>query len=82
MDLAIGAKQVYVMMELLSRQGESKLVPQCTYPLTGLNCVSRLYTDLGVFAVGKNGASVIETIDGVALEDLQYLTGLPLAMAA
>lgn len=82
MDLAIGAKQVYVMMELLTRQGESKLVPQCTYPLTGLNCVSRLYTDLGVFAVGKNGASVIETIDGVALEDLQYLTGLPLAMAA
>ena len=82
MDLAIGAKQVYVMMELLTRQGESKLVAQCTYPLTGLGCVSRVYTDLGVFAVGKDGASVIEAVDGVSLDDLRRLTGLPLTMAA
>ena len=82
MDLAIGAKQVYVMMELLTRQGESKLVAQCTYPLTGLGCVSRVYTDLGVFAVGKDGASVIEAVDGVSLDDLRRLTGLSLTMAA
>lgn len=82
MDLAIGAKQVYVMMELLTKREESKLVAECTYPLTGLRCVSRVYTDLGVFAVGPAGASVIECIDGVSLEDLQRLTGLSLAMAA
>ena len=82
MDLAIGAKQVYVMMELLTRPGESTLVTECTYPLTGLGCVSRVYTDLGVFAVGKDGASVIEAVDGVSLDDLRRLTGLPLTMAA
>ena len=81
MDLAIGAKQVYVMMELLTRQGQSKLVAQCTYPLTGLGCVSRVYTDLGVFAVGRQGAAVVELVYGVSLEELQRLTGLPLEMA-
>jgi 3-oxoadipate CoA-transferase beta subunit len=70
------------MMELLTKRGESKLVTECSYPLTGLRCVSRVYTDLGVFAVGPQGASVIEVADGVSLEDLQRLTGLPLAMAA
>jgi 3-oxoadipate CoA-transferase beta subunit len=82
MDLAIGARDVFVMMDLLTKSGESKLVGECSYPLTGLRCVSRVYTDLGVFAVGKEGATVIETIDGVSLEELQRLTGLPLTMAA
>jgi 3-oxoadipate CoA-transferase beta subunit len=82
MDLAIGARDVLVMMDLLTKGGESKLVAECSYPLTGLRCVSRVYTDLGVFAVGKDGASVIETIDGVSLDDLRRLTGLPLTMAA
>jgi 3-oxoadipate CoA-transferase beta subunit len=82
MDLAIGAKQVFVMMELLTRDGQSKLVPKCTYPLTGLGCVSRVYTDLGVFAVGRQGASVVEPVDGVSLEELRRLTGLSLAPAA
>ncbi|MFT4197329.1 MAG: 3-oxoacid CoA-transferase subunit B [Pseudoxanthomonas sp.] len=81
MDLAIGAKNVYVMMDLLSKSGESKLVGACRYPLTGLGCVSRVYTDLGVFAVGAGGAQVIETVDGMSLGDLQDLTDLPLAMA-
>lgn len=81
MDLAIGARDVFVMMELLTKTGESKLVTECSYPLTGLRCVSRVYTDLGVFAVGPDGARVIETIDGVSLDELRHLTGLPLEMA-
>jgi 3-oxoadipate CoA-transferase beta subunit len=79
MDLAIGAKQTFVMMELLTKQGESKLVETCTYPLTGLACVSRIYTDLAVFDVGPNGARVIEIIDGLSIEALRKLTGLKLA---
>ncbi|MFL9582187.1 3-oxoacid CoA-transferase subunit B [Stenotrophomonas sp. AB1(2024)] len=78
MDLAIGAKQVFVMMDLLTRQGESKLVAACTYPLTGLRCVSRVYTDVGVFDLGKDGARVREMVEGVSLEQLRELTGLPL----
>jgi 3-oxoadipate CoA-transferase beta subunit len=61
MDLAIGAKDVYVMMSLFSRSGTPKLVPQCTYPLTGVGCVSRVYTELGVFDLGPSGASIRET---------------------
>ncbi|HLZ79983.1 MAG TPA: 3-oxoacid CoA-transferase subunit B [Sphingomonas sp.] len=82
MDLAIGAKQTFVMMELLTKQGESKLVEACTYPLTGLGCVSRVYTDLAVFEVGPYGAGVIEMVDGLAIETLRELTGLALAYPA
>jgi 3-oxoadipate CoA-transferase beta subunit len=81
MDLAIGAKQVFVMMELLTKSGDSKLVERCTYPLTGLGCVSRVYTDVGVFAVGKDGAKVIEMVEGASLDELRKLTGLPLELA-
>lgn len=78
MDLAIGAKQVFVMMELLTKSGESKLVERCTYPVTGLGCVSRVYTDLAVFDLGPQGATVIETVEGLSLDELSRLTGLPL----
>lgn len=81
MDLAIGAKQVFVLMQLLTRKGESKLVAECTYPLTGLRCVSRVYTDMGVFTVGSEGARVLELVEGVTLDELRDLTGLPLEMA-
>jgi 3-oxoadipate CoA-transferase beta subunit len=81
MDLAIGAKQTFVMMDLLTKQGESKLVERGTYPLTGLGCVSRIYTDLGVIAVGPAGASVIEMVDGLTIEELRRLTGVPLDFA-
>lgn len=80
MDLAIGAKQTFVMMELLTKQGQSKLVDVCTYPLTGLRCVSRIYTDLAVFEVGPQGATVIEMVDGLDIEELRKLTGVPLAL--
>jgi 3-oxoadipate CoA-transferase beta subunit len=81
MDLAIGAKQTYVMMDLLTKTGESKLVAQCSYPLTGLRCVSRVYSDLGVFDLGPEGARVVELVDGLSLDELQRLTGLTLAAA-
>jgi len=80
MDLAIGAKQVFVMMDLLTKQGQSKLVAECSYPLTGLRCVSRVYTDVAVFDLGKDGATVLEMVDGVTLAQLCELTGLPLQM--
>jgi 3-oxoadipate CoA-transferase beta subunit len=78
MDLAIGAKHTFVMMELLTKQGQSKLVETCSYPLTGLGCVSRVYTDLGVFDVGSNGARVVEIVDGLSIDDLRKLTGVSL----
>lgn len=79
MDLAIGAKRTFVMMELLSKQGESKLVEACNYPITGLACVSRLYTDLAVFDLHSGVATVVEMIEGLTLAELRRLTGLPLA---
>lgn len=82
MDLAIGAKQTFVMMDLFTKTGESKLVDACTYPLTGLGCVSRIYTDVAVFDVGPDGASVAEIVDGLTIDELRKLTGVPLAYAA
>jgi 3-oxoadipate CoA-transferase, beta subunit len=70
MDLAIGAKQVFVMMSLFTRDGTPKLVPECSYPLTGLNCVSRVYTERGVFEVGADGVRVRETY-GISLDELR-----------
>jgi 3-oxoadipate CoA-transferase beta subunit len=82
MDLAIGAKQVFVMMDLLTKSGESKLVERCTYPLTGLACVSRAYTDLAIFDLTPNGAIVTEMVSGLSFDELRRLTGLPLRAAA
>jgi len=78
MDLAIGAKHVYVMMEHLTRQGESKVVARCTYPLTGVRCVSRIFTDLAVLDVTPAGLAVVEMVEGLALDELQRLSGVPL----
>ncbi len=78
MDLAIGAKRTLVMMEHLTKSGESKLVEHCTYPLTGIACVSRIYTDLAVIDVTPQGLKVVETVDGLGFDELQRLTGVPL----
>lgn len=78
MDLAIGARQTYVVMELFTRTGESKLVERCTYPLTGLGCVSRVYTDYGVFDLKDGRALVTETVGGVSLHELRKITGIDL----
>jgi 3-oxoadipate CoA-transferase beta subunit len=82
MDLAIGAKDVYVMTDLLTKQGESKLVTACTYPLTGVGCVSRIYTDHGVFDVTPDGFALREAFGDNTLESLAELTGLTLVPSA
>jgi len=78
MDLAIGAKQVFVMMDLLTKAGQSKIVERCTYPLTGVGCVNRIYTDLAVLDVTRAGLHVRELADGLSFEELCKLTGAPL----
>ena len=78
MDLAIGAKKTFVMMDHLTKSGESKLVKQCTYPLTGIGCVSRVYTDLAVIDLASEGARVIDLVPGLAFSELQRLTAIPL----
>ena len=82
MDLAIGAKQTWVMMDLLTKQGQSKLVSACSYPLTGIGCVKRVYTDLATLACTPNGLLVIDMVPGLTLEALSELIGLPLALMA
>lgn len=81
MDLASGAKRVFVMMELQTKSGESKLVDKCTYPLTGIGCVSRVYTDLAVIDINPDHPEALivrELADGMTLPELQQIIGLPL----
>jgi len=82
MDLAIGAREVFVVMELFTRDGQCKLVEQCSYPLTGIGCVTVVYTDYAVFDLGKDGVTVREAFGGTTLEQLREVTGLPLREAS
>ena len=84
MDLAIGAKQVFVMMDHVTKTGESKIVEACSYPLTGVACVNRIYTDMAVLDVTAAGLAVLEMAPGLTFEELQAATGaklLPLQTA-
>jgi 3-oxoadipate CoA-transferase, beta subunit len=76
MDLAVGAKQVFVMMEHVTKNGEHKIVDTCTYPLTGRRCVTRIYTDLAVLDVTPSGLAVRELVDGLSFEELARCTPL------
>ncbi|HEV3104345.1 MAG TPA: 3-oxoacid CoA-transferase subunit B [Trinickia sp.] len=82
MDLAIGAKQVFVMTEHLTKTGACKIVERCDYPLTGLACVDRIYTDLAVIDVTPDGLEVIDIVEGLAFDELQSITPVPLKFAA
>ena len=82
MDLAIGAKRVYVMMEHLTKKGESKIVERCSYPLTGVGCVNRIFTDLAVLDVTPQGLKVLEMAPGLSFAMLQRLSGVPLVDAS
>ena len=79
MDLAIGAKNTWVMMEHVTKGGDSKLVPALTYPVTGLACVSRVITDLAVIDLKDGKATVVDMVDGLTFEQLQAQTGIPLS---
>jgi len=76
MDLAVGARRVFVMMEHLTKKGDPKIVDRCTYPLTGVRCVSRIYTDLAVLDVTPGGLAVVELVDGLSLAELKACTAL------
>ncbi len=78
MDLAIGAKRTFVMMEHCTKSGQSKLVPQCSYPLTGKACVSRVYTDLAVIELREGRGWVIDRVPGLTLAQLQAVTDIEL----
>jgi 3-oxoadipate CoA-transferase beta subunit len=80
MDLAIGAKQTWVMMDLLTKQGQSKIVPACTYPITGLACVKRIYTDFATLEITAQGLRLIDAVEGLSREELAKLVGLPIAV--
>jgi len=78
MDLAVGARQTFVMMEHLTKGGQAKIVPACTYPLTGVACVRRIYTDLAVLDITPDGLRVLEMAEGLSLAELQAATAVPL----
>lgn len=79
MDLAIGAKQTWVMMDLLTKKGESKVVDKCSYPLTGIGCVKRIYSDIATLACTPDGLKLIDMVDGLTHAELEKLVGLPIA---
>ena len=78
MDLAVGAKKTVVMMEHTSKAGAPKIVARCSYPLTGVACVSRIYTDLAVLDITPLGVQVVDMVPGLTRETLQLMTGVPL----
>jgi len=79
MDLAIGAKQTWVMMDLLTRKGESKVVAHCGYPLTGIACVKRIYCDLATLECSPQGLKLIDMVDGLGHDELEKIIGLTIA---
>ena len=82
MDLAIGAKQTWVMMDLLTKKGESKVVAQCSYPITGIACVKRIYSELATLECTPKGLLLIDMVDGLTHAELEKMLGLPIAVAA
>ena len=78
MDLAVGAKQVFVAMTLFDREGRCKLVQECEFPLTAPGCVTRVYTDYAVFAIRTDGVEVVEAFGGATHAHLEEWTGLTL----
>ncbi|WP_328469473.1 3-oxoacid CoA-transferase subunit B [Actinoplanes sp. NBC_00393] len=78
MDLAVGAKEVWVMMTLFTKSGEPKLVPECTYPLTGKACVTRVYTEVATFHLGRSGVTVTQTF-GITFDELASRLDVPLS---
>ena len=81
MDLAIGAKQTWVMMDLLTKNGESQVVAQCSSPITGIACVKRIYSELATLECTPQGLKLIDMVDGLTHAELEKMLGLPIAAA-
>ena len=81
MDLAVGAKQTWAMMDLLTKTGESKVVRECSYPLTGIACVKRIYSDLATLECTAQGLRIVDAVPGLSRAELERLTGLPMLAA-
>jgi 3-oxoadipate CoA-transferase, beta subunit len=81
MDLAAGAREVRVLLEHTTKDGQPRLRHRCSYPLTAPRCVNRIYTNLAVIDVTAQGLSVIEMVEGMTLGDLQAITEPPLTLA-
>ncbi|HSI54906.1 MAG: 3-oxoacid CoA-transferase subunit B [Ramlibacter sp.] len=82
MDLAAGARQTWVMMDLLTKSGESKVVAKCSYPLTGIGCVKRIYGDLATLECTPRGLRLVDLVDGLSHAELEKLVGLPILAAS
>jgi 3-oxoadipate CoA-transferase, beta subunit len=80
MDLAVGAKKTWVMMDLLTKKGESKVVKTCTYPLTAIACVKRVYTDVATLDCTPGGLRLVDKVDGLSHAELEKLVGLPVGI--
>jgi 3-oxoadipate CoA-transferase, beta subunit len=78
MDLAVGAKETWVMMDLLTKKGESKVVAHCSYPLTGIACVKRIYTDVATLECTPHGLKLVDAVNGLIKSELETLVGLPI----
>jgi 3-oxoadipate CoA-transferase beta subunit len=81
MDLAIGAKKTWVMMDLLTKKGDSKVVAQCSYPITGIACVKRIYSELATLECTPQGLKLIDMVEGLTHAELEKMLGLPIAAA-
>ena len=80
MDLAIGAKQSWVMMDMLTKTGDSKVVSQCSYPLTGIGCVKRIYGEFAILECTPQGLRLIDKVEGLEHAELERLLGLPVGI--
>jgi 3-oxoadipate CoA-transferase beta subunit len=78
MDLVHGAKQVFVITEHVTKNGEPKLVEKCTFPLTGVACITRVYTSHAVIDIVNGRFVVREKLAGMSMDELQAMTGAPL----
>src|SRR5579884_840554 len=81
MDLAAGARRLWVLMDHTTKSGESRLLRRCTYPLTAIGCVKRVYTNLAVLDVTEDGFAVRDMVPGLTLDALQKVTDAPVRMA-
>ena len=82
MDIATGAKEVFAMMTHVNKNGESKLAETLTYPATALSCVTRVFTDMAVISVTKDGYILEETAPGISAEEVQFHTNAKLKVAS